>query len=317
VFQHVVAAGDQCKCGDVVAYIFDSDEERQTFLNGWQREAAAHTTAVTITKSAQTLIDQHHITDAQVYALGKKLVKRSDIEALLNQQTEKHGNTIELPRRQLAIGDVVSRSHTTIPKAFLLMKVYCDDALTLLNSLSVQEDCMIGLTELLVKIVAALRPRFPFCFGTLADAQRFVVADESHIGVTLDVGKGLFIPVIRNVEAQSLSQIARQLMDFRIKAFRDSFNGEDLTGGSITISLNTDADTIFVLPVILPEQSCMLSLSAVQAELVLTSDQTLATRSFINVGLAYDHRVINGYDAVQFVKAIKAHVEAPEHGIAT
>jgi 2-oxoglutarate dehydrogenase E2 component (dihydrolipoamide succinyltransferase) len=311
VLQRVVAAGDHCAFGDVVAYVFGSEDERQTFLAGWSREKPSNNGTCTITKVAQEMMEQHGIGEAQVRALGKKIVKRSDIEELLSRQTAVRDTTIELSRRQAAIAETVSRSHAAIPRAFLAMKVHCDDALKLLMARSASEDCMIGLTELLVKVVAGLQPQFSFFFGTLLDKNRFAPAEAAHIGITIDVGKGLFVPVIRAAAARSLIEIADTLMEYRIKAVRNTFKEEDLSGGNFSISLNTDPDTILVLPVILPDQTCMLSLSAVQEELFLTAEQAVATRSYVILGLAYDHRAINGYEAAQFIKAIKAQVESP------
>jgi 2-oxoglutarate dehydrogenase E2 component (dihydrolipoamide succinyltransferase) len=257
------------------------------------------------------MMAQHGIGEAQVRALGKKIIKKSDIEELLSQQATIRDTTIELSWRQEAIAETVSRSHAEIPRAFLAMKVYCDDALKLLKALSAKEDCMIGPTELLVKIIAGLQPQFQFFFGVLVDKNHFAAANAAHVGVTIDVGKGLFVPVVRDAATRSLTQIADTLMEYRIKAVRNAFKEADLSGGNFSISLNTDPDTVFVLPVILPDQTCMLSLSAVHEELFLAAEQTVATRSYVILGLAYDHRVINGYEAVQFIKAIKAQIESP------
>lgn len=312
VLQHIVAAGDSCAAGDVIAHVFGSEDERQTFLAGWSRAQASDSATCTITKVAQVMMTQHGISEAQVRALGKKIIKRSDIEQLLSQQPALLDTTIALSLRQVAIAETVSRSHAAIPRAFLAMKVYCDAALTLLSDLSAKEDGLIGMTELLVKIIASLHAQFPFCFGTLVDKHRFAPAAAAQIGITIDVGKGLFIPVVRDAAAQSLTEIADALMDYRIKAMRNTFTEADLSGGNFSISLNTEPDTVFVLPLILPDQTCMLSLSAVHEELFLTAEQTAATRSYVILGLAYDHRVINGYESVQFIKAIKAQIETPQ-----
>jgi 2-oxoglutarate dehydrogenase E2 component (dihydrolipoamide succinyltransferase) len=311
LLHHIAGAGERYQFGKVIGYLFCDEAERQTFLSDARNQTAPEREAFTVTRVAREMMEQHGLTDADLRGLGKKLIKRSDIEELLSQQATPRQTTIELSQRQAAIAETVSRSHAAIPRAFLAMKVACDDALELLNAVSAKEDCMIGLTELLVKIIAGLQPQFPFCFGTLVDKNRFAPAEAAHIGVTIDVGKGLFVAVVRDAAARSLTELADALMEYRIKAVRNTFKEEDLSGGNFSISLNTEPDTVFVLPVILPNQTCMLSLSAVQEELFLAAEQAVATRSYVILGLAYDHRVINGYEAVQFVKAIKAQVESP------
>jgi 2-oxoglutarate dehydrogenase E2 component (dihydrolipoamide succinyltransferase) len=311
LLHRALLTGERYPFGATIGYVFSDDTERQEFLAGASRQQAVEHEPQTITKVAREFMEAHGLTDDDLRGLGKKLIKKSDVEELLSQRVAAPPQMLELSWRQAAIAETVSLSHASIPKAFLAMKVTCGDALTMLGDLSASTDCMIGMTELLVKITAGLREQFPLFFGRLLDKTHFAPATESAIGVTLDVGKGLFVPVVRDAAQRSLQDIAEILMEFRIKAFRDSFKGEDLRGGAITISLNTEKDTVFVLPVILPEQSCMLSLSAVQEELILTPEQKVSSRSYIILGLAYDHRVVNGYEAVQFVKALKAQVESP------
>ena len=101
-------------------------------------------------------------------------------------------------------------------------------------------------------------------------------------------------------------------MRFRVSAMRERFSEDDLSGGHITISLNTAPDVVLVVPVILPGQTCMLSLGSIQEELFLDGDGTPVVRTYCHLGVAYDHRVINGYDAVQFVAEIKRDFETEE-----
>ena len=80
---------------------------------------------------------------------------------------------------------------------------------------------------------------------------------------------------------------------------------------SISVSINNDRDVLFALPIILPTEVCMVSLGAVHEEPALGEDGSLRLRSSFQLGLAYDHRVINGSDAVQFLRAVKEILEAP------
>lgn len=309
VVHHAVAQGAAVAFGDVAAYIFADEAERAAFLAQGQPAAPQAVAACTITKAARELMDQHGIAEALVLALGKKIVTKADVEPLIGAQDAQDAGGIALSKRQIGIGEVVSRSYHSIPRAFLAMKVYLDAALAALADLSASSDCMIGLTELLVQQVALLQPQYPLFYGGLAEPGRFLPADGAHVGVTMDGGRGLFIPVVRDAAARSLPEIADTLMDFRIKALRNSFQPEDLAGGAITISLNVEPDTLFVLPIILPDQAAMLSLGAEQEELYLAEGGAVARRRFVTLGLAYDHRVINGYEAAQWMKALKAQVE--------
>lgn len=305
-------AGDECKPGDVIGYVFATEQERQDFINNLG--AKAKTTddkSLTITKAAQELIDKHDISEESIRKLGKNIIKRPDIEKLISEQSQGAVTGLEISRQQIAIARVVTQSHTQIPKAFLLMKVYCDAATKMLNDYGAKHDVIIGLPELLVKITATLLPDFPFFFGSLIDDSRFMPGEVANIGVTLDLGKGLFIPVIKNVGEKSLSYIANTLFDFRYKAMRGQFTEEELNQGNISISINMDKDSLVTIPIILPSQTCMLSLGGIQEEVYLDEEQNVKNRSYINLGLAYDHRVINGREASEFLTGIKTKIEQP------
>ena len=167
--------------------------------------------------------------------------------------------------------------------------------------------------EYLVKICAELRSQFPLFFGKLQDESTFLPASEANIGVTLDVGKGLFIPVIKNAESLTLTDITKKLVDYEYKAFCNEFNEEDLMEGNFSISLmNINHDIIMSIPVIVPFQTGMLSLPAVYEELVMHNGE-ITVQKFINLGLAYDHRVINGRNATEFCEVLKTRIESPEN----
>lgn len=305
-------AGDECKPGDVIGYLFATEAERQDFIqNSGAKTKETKDKSLTITKAAQELIEKYGIAEESIRKLGKSIIKRPDIEKLISEQNQGVVTGLEISRQQMAIARVVTQSHNQIPKAFLLMKVYCDAATQMLSDHGTKHDVIIGLPELLVKITATLLSDFPFFFGSLIDDNRFMPGEVANIGITLDLGKGLFIPVIKNVGDKSLSDVANTLIDFRLKAMRGQFTEEELNQGNISISINMDQDSLVTIPIILPSQTCMLSLGGIQEELYLDTEQNIKTRSYINLGLAYDHRVINGREAAQFLTKIKTKLEQP------
>ena len=149
----------------------------------------------------------------------------------------------------------------------------------------------------------------PFFFGALGDDLQFLPSAAGNIGVTFDLGHGLFIPVVKNAANLSLREIAKAMMAFRMKALRANFQAADLSGGDLSLSINMDADLLFVQPIILPPQTCMISVGAVQTELVRDAGQGLLERRYVYLGVAFDHRAINGFEANAFASAIKAQVE--------
>lgn len=214
-------------------------------------------------------------------------------------------------RNQSAIAKAVSTSHRTIPAAFGAVDVDLDEALSYLAAASEASGAELDLPSLLVKALAALHVDFPVFFGTVTDGGtvRRLPAD---IGITVDAGAGLFIPVMRAVDTRSIADIADDLIDIRMAALDGRFDEDQLTGAAISVSLNIADGMAFVQPLILPPQACMVSFAGRRRQLRLGGDGQVRESIFMTVGLAYDHRVINGREATDFLLAFKNTVEHPD-----
>ncbi|PWE11545.1 transketolase [Streptomyces sp. BSE7F] len=208
-----------------------------------------------------------------------------------------------LDRAQQGTAAVVTRAHREVPVAFAAVEVRVDAALARLRTLSDETGAEVGLPEAVVKAVAAAHPAFPHLFGTLVDERTVRLADAVDIGVTVDAGNGLYIPVLRDCAGRSLADLSDDLMDFRMKAFRAEFTAGELSGGCLSVSLNTEPGVLFVQPIVMAPQLCMVSVGGPLTRLVL-EDGVPASTTVVTLGLAYDHRVVNGRDAVAFLRAV-------------
>jgi 2-oxoglutarate dehydrogenase E2 component (dihydrolipoamide succinyltransferase) len=97
-----------------------------------------------------------------------------------------------------------------------------------------------------------------------------------------------------------------------LNVFRGELKEEQLSGGTISISLNTENNIVTVIPVILPGQVVMLTVGAVMNELAFDKNNMdkIVERKYVNIGIAYDHRVINGFEAMEFLNRIREKLEA-------
>ncbi|MGE5291019.1 MAG: 2-oxo acid dehydrogenase subunit E2 [Micromonosporaceae bacterium] len=310
VLQHIVTPPAECELGAVIGRIFASHEERERFAAArTEGRESAEPPGLIVTKYARDLMKRHGITDDRVRALGKSVIKTADIETLISKQ-DREPEPRHIPSRaQRAVADIVTEAHRTIPAAFSVVKIYAAEALRLSRQLAGLERSMIGMPELLIKCVASLHSGFPLFFASIQPDGNAFPAKEAHIGVTVDVGKGLYIPVVKNAGGRPIAHIARELMEFRVKALRGSFTESDLTGGNIAISLNDDVGIVLTQPLILPPHVCMLALCAMQDELYRDAVGELSARQFFYLGLSYDHRLINGREAAHFLGEIKKILE--------
>jgi 2-oxoglutarate dehydrogenase E2 component (dihydrolipoamide succinyltransferase) len=254
---------------------------------------------VIITAPAQALLDELGIPRARAYELGIRVVRRADVEALADAP-----RTQPLSRVQQAVGRAVSTSHSTIPAAYTAVKMDVGRALAHAAELTRQVKRPIGLAEIFVGAVAGLHERFPLFFAAL-DGDRARLSSSAHVGVTVDLGNGLYVPVVRDAAALGMKELATRLMEFRLAAMEARFRPEDLDGANIAITLHTDPDVCLAIPFVFPGQVCALAVTAPQPELVLDAAGAVAARTVANIGLAYDHRLINGRDAAAFLNALK------------
>lgn len=260
---------------------------------------AVGTSDVVITGPARTLMEELGIDEERVVALGIKVVRRTDIAELAAAVP-----TQPLSRVQQAVGRAVSESHATIPAAYTAMKMDIGRSLAEAAALSKEVKRPVGLTEIFVRAVAGLHGRFPLIFAAL-DGDRARLADVAHVGVTMDLGEGLYVPVVRDAAQLGVKELASQLMRFRLAAVEGNFRAEDLDGANFTVTLHTDPDVTLAIPFVFPGQVCALAVTAPQREPVLDEAGALTTRTVATIGLAYDHRLINGRDAAAFLTALK------------
>ena len=254
---------------------------------------------VIITTPARALLEELGIPLARAYELGIAVVRRADVEGLADTP-----RTQPLSRVQQAVGRAVSTSHSTIPAAYTAVKMDIGRALAHAAELTKQVKRPIGLAEIFVGAVAGLHERFPLCFAAL-DGDRTRLSDAAHVGVTVDLGEGLYVPVVRDAGRLSMKELATRLMEFRLAAVEGTFRPGDLDGANIAITLHTDPDVCLAIPFVFPGQVCALAVTAPQRELVLDDAGAVTARTVANIGLAYDHRLINGRDAAAFLNALK------------
>ena len=302
ILQRRIEESQECRPGDVIGRLFVDDQARRRYLATESSVAAPAASAdLIITEPARELIDQHGLDVADLRALGKKLIGTADVLRLVRPED---GRVHRLSRQQLAVAEVVTASHRSIPAAYAMVSVIVDEAL------AVSQLSGARLPELLIRCVAGLVERFPLFFAAARDDGTAVLAGAARVGVTIDVGHGLTIPVIGGTDLTSPATIARAMTAYRGKALRQRLTEADLAGATIAVSLPA-GDVLVAQPIVPPGLSCMLALGATHAVPDFDADGGLIRRQIAYLGLSYDHRLINGRDAALFLGEIKNLLEVP------
>lgn len=130
------------------------------------------------------------------------------------------------------------------------------------------------------------------------------------IGIAVGGGKGLVVPILRNAEFMSFAEIEQTIGDFGRRAAENKIKLEELQGGTFTISNGGVYGSLLSTPIVNPPQSGILGLHAIQDRPVARNGQVVI-RPMMYVALTYDHRVVDGREAVSFLKRIKDTIEDP------
>ncbi|GAA2097013.1 2-oxo acid dehydrogenase subunit E2 [Kitasatospora saccharophila] len=218
-----------------------------------------------------------------------------------------------LSRNQRAVAVTVTAAHREVPAAFTAVDVDVTDALAAGRELAAAVGSLVGLAELTAAALATRRATDPACFAALtADGTGTRLVPGAHIGVTFELGAGLFVPVLRDADRSSLGELSRAMMAHRMAALRGAFRDRDLQGANITLTLHTDPGVALALPVVFPGQACALSLAAPRTVVLPDPDGAgFRARSLVHLGAAFDHRLLNGRQVTSLLTGVKALLEDP------
>ena len=137
-----------------------------------------------------------------------------------------------------------------------------------------------------------------------------VFRDYCDIGIAVGGGKGLVVPVLRNAETMSFAQVEVAIGEFARRAAENKLKLDELQGGTFTISNGGVYGSMLSTPIINPPQSGILGLHAIQDRPVAVNGQVVI-RPMMYLALTYDHRLVDGREAVTFLKRIKETIEDP------
>ncbi len=168
----------------------------------------------------------------------------------------------------------------------------------------------LGFMSFFVKAAVAGLKDFPLVNARI-EGDDIVYRENCDIGVAIGGGKGLVVPVIRNAERLNFAEIEQQIADFGQKAKNNTLSPAELHGGTFTISNGGVYGSMLSTPIVNPPQSAILGLHAIKDRPVAVNGE-IRIRPVMYLALSYDHRIIDGREAVSFLKSLKERIEQPQ-----
>jgi 2-oxoglutarate dehydrogenase E2 component (dihydrolipoamide succinyltransferase) len=167
----------------------------------------------------------------------------------------------------------------------------------------------IGFMSFFAKAAIEALRKFPVVNASV-EGNDLIYHDYYDIGIAVSTERGLMVPVLRDADLMSFAEIERTIGEFAAKARDGKIGVDDLTGGTFTITNGGVFGSLMSTPIINPPQSAILGMHKIQ-ERPMVVDGEIRIRPMMYIALTYDHRIIDGREAVQFLVSIKESLEDP------
>ena len=167
----------------------------------------------------------------------------------------------------------------------------------------------LGFMSFFARAAVQALQRFP-AVNARIDGTEIVYHDYCDIGVAVGSPRGLVVPILRNVESMSFADIESRIAEFGAKARDGTLSIDDMSGGTFTISNGGVFGSLLSTPILNPPQSGILGMHKTEDRPVAVNGEVVV-RPMMYVALSYDHRIIDGREAVQFLVCVKEAIEDP------
>jgi len=167
----------------------------------------------------------------------------------------------------------------------------------------------LGFMSFFVKAAVAALKKFPVLNASV-DGNDIIYHEYYDIGVAVSTDRGLVVPIVRDADAKGFAAIEKEVADYARRAREGSLAIEDLTGGTFTITNGGVFGSLMSTPIVNVPQSAILGMHKVQERPMVVNGQVVV-RPMMYLAVTYDHRIIDGREAVQFLVSIKDALEDP------
>jgi 2-oxoglutarate dehydrogenase E2 component (dihydrolipoamide succinyltransferase) len=336
VLETMVPEGQEVKIGEVVAIIDDSKKagavapaaERKPAKE--EKETAPATERSALSPAVRRIVEEKHLKPEKIAGTGKagRLTKGDVMGAARD-----HGQAEEKPdhreTQQSADGRFVRKKMSPLRRkiaAQLVMAQHTAAILTTFNECdmsAVQElraksqeaftkkyGLKLGFMSFFIKACVEALKAVPVVNGRIED-EDFIQNNFYDIGVAVGTERGLIVPIVRDADKKGFAELERDIAGYASKAREGKLKIEDLQGGTFTVSNGGVYGSLLSTPILNPPQSGILGMHKIMPRPVAI-DGKVEVRPMMFIALSYDHRAIDGKEAVTFLIKVKECIEDPK-----
>jgi 2-oxoglutarate dehydrogenase E2 component (dihydrolipoamide succinyltransferase) len=174
-----------------------------------------------------------------------------------------------------------------------------------------EHDVRLGFMSFFVKAAVAALKKYPYVNAEI-QGDEIILKKYYDIGVAVSTDEGLVVPVVRDCDRKNFAEIERDIADLAAKARSNKLSLSDLQGGTFTITNGGVFGSLFSTPLLNGPQVGILGMHSIKLRPVAIDEERIENRPMMYVALSYDHRIIDGKEAVGFLKMVKDLIENPE-----
>ncbi|NDL70723.1 2-oxoglutarate dehydrogenase complex dihydrolipoyllysine-residue succinyltransferase [Vreelandella alkaliphila] len=285
--------------------------------------------------AARKMVAEHDLDVAKIEGTGKGgRILKEDVQKAVKDGSAKKAAKAAAPAKAAAApaveGDRVekrvpmTRLRQTIAKRLVqaqqtaaMLTTYNEVDMTEIMALRAQykdtflkaHDIKLGFMGFFVKAASEALKRFPDVNASI-DGTDIVYHGYQDIGVAVSTDRGLVVPVLRDTDSMKIADVERTIVDFGKRGRDGKLGMDDMIGGTFTITNGGTFGSLMSTPIINPPQTAILGMHKIQDRPMAVNGK-VEIRPMMYLALSYDHRMIDGKDAVQFLVTIKALLEDP------
>src|SRR5437764_1524967 len=345
VLDAIVPEGQEVKIGEIVATIDNSKKSPDEAQAGEKKKEKVETKAAapaekkskggeqsagaaSLSPAVRRIVDEKSLDPKKIQGTGPEgRITKGDALAAANKKPA--GDVVSVEDRQSSDGRVVRKKMSPLRRkiaAQLVMAQHTAAILTTFNECdmsavqklrSESQDAFtkkhglkLGFMSFFVKATVEALKTVPAINGRIEDDD-FIQNNFYDIGVAVGTERGLIVPILRDADKKSFADLERDIAEFAVRAREGKLKIEDLTGGTFTISNGGVYGSLLSTPILNPPQSGILGMHKIMPRPVAV-DGKVEARPMMYLALSYDHRAIDGREAVTFLIKVKEWIEDPK-----
>ena len=264
--------------------------------------------------AARKMAVESGVNTSEVTASGRGgRVTKDDMKRHLAAGGSRHEERVAMTRLRKRIAErlLEVKSGTAMLTTFneVDMKAIMDLRKKYQDRFVAKNEVKLGFMSFFVKAAVAALREWPAVNASI-DGEEIVYHNYQDIGIAVSSPRGLVVPILRNAETMDFAAIENAIKAFAVKATNASLSLEEMTGGTFTITNGGTFGSMLSTPILNPPQSAILGMHNIVERAVVENGE-IVIRPIMYLALSYDHRLIDGREAVGFLVAIKNAIEDP------